>query len=113
MPENCGAAAFDPKEYAWWPVRCELWAGNDTIKELSPGDYQIKVLQDGKLTRTADFKVGPDGSFDNGIASANKLGSDKVIVPVKVLVDHAPWNKLAWKTEAFYGNPLTGFTAPP
>ncbi len=112
-PENCGAALFDPKAYVWWPVGCEFWAGDDTIKELSPGAYQVKVLQDGKLTRTADFTVGPDGSFDNGIASANKLGSDKVIIPVKVLVDHAPWNKLAWKTEAFYGNPLTGFTAPP
>jgi hypothetical protein len=112
-PENCGSANFEPMAYVWWPVSCEFFAGDDTIKELNPGAYQVKVLQDGKLTRTADFTVGPDGSFDNGIASANKLGSDKVIIPVKVLVDHAPWNKLAWKTEAFYGNPLTGFTAPP
>ncbi len=112
-PENCGAASFDPQAYLWWPVRCEFWAGDDTVKELKPGEYEIRVLQDGKLTRTAKFTVGPDASFDNGIATANKLGSNKVIIPVKVLVDHAPWNKLAWKTEAFYGNPVTGFTAPP
>jgi hypothetical protein len=42
------------------------------------------------------------------------LGSKKVIIPVAVVGTlDGPWNKLAWKTEAFYGNPLTGFTAPP
>ncbi len=55
-----------------------------------------------------------NGSFDNGIATANKLGSDRVIVPVKVIGDQdGVWDKLAWKTGAFYGNPLTGFTWPP
>ncbi len=110
---NCGGAGFDPAEYQWWHVNCEFFAGDDEVKELSPGEYEIKVLQQGRLTRAAKFTVAADGSYDNGIASANKLGSNKVIVPFKILVDHVPWNKLAWKTEAFYGNPLTGFTAPP
>lgn len=112
-PENCGSAVFAPADYVWWPVDCEFFAGDDTVKELNPGEYEVRVLQDGKLTRTAKFTVDASGSYDNGIASSNKLGSNKVIIPVKVLVDHAPWNKLAWKTEAFYSNPLTGFTAPP
>ena len=88
--------------------------GIHPVPALSPGAYEIKVLKGGRLKRTATFTVNEDGSFDNGIASANKLGSDKVIIPINVVGDlPRPWNKLAWKTEAFYGNPLTGFTAPP
>ena len=71
------------------------------------------MLQQGRLTRTAKFTVAADGSYDNGIASANNLGSAKVIVPFKITVDLAPWDHMAWKTGAYYGNPLTGFTAPP
>jgi len=115
--ENCGGANFEPATYVWWPVDCEFFGegSEDVAEKLSqaPGEYEIKVLQESRLTRTGKFTVGPDGSFDNGIASANKLGSNKVIVPFKVTVDLAPWDKLAWKTGAFYGNPLTGFTAPP
>ncbi len=84
------------------------------VPALSPGAYEIKLIKEGRLRRTATFTVNQDGSFDNGIASANRLGSDKVIIPVNVVGDlPRPWNKLAWKTEAFYGNPLTGFTWPP
>jgi hypothetical protein len=108
-PENCGGADFDPKVYEWWPVKCELFSGDSAVKELKPGDYEFRVLQEGHLTRKATFKVDADGSFDNGIASANKMGGDKVIIPVTVLVDHVPWDKLAWKTGAYYGNPLSGF----
>jgi len=96
------------------PVSCEFFAGNDAVTELSPGEYEIKVLKDGRLRRTAKFAVAEDGSYDNGIATANKLGSNKVIIPVAVVGTlDGPWDKLAWKTGAFYGNPLTGFTAPP
>jgi hypothetical protein len=34
------------------------------------------------------------------------------IYPVTIIGDQdGMWDKAAWKTEAFYGNPLTGFTA--
>lgn len=97
------------------PLRCGFRVdGIHPVPALSPGAYEIKVLKEGRLRRTATFTVNQDGSYDNGIASANKLGSDKVIIPVNVVGDlPRPWNKLAWKTDAFYGNPLTGFTAPP
>lgn len=115
--ENCGGADYEPAAYLWWPVDCEFFGeGSDDVTEQlskAPGEYEIKVLQENRLTRTAKFRVAADGSFDNGIASANKLGSAKVIVPFKVSVDLAPWDHLAWKTGTFYGNPLTGFTAPP
>lgn len=115
--------------YNWTRVGCSfpnLKAWNDTdepnesmfgkmylLKE-NPGDYEIKFLHKGKLVRVAQFKVGADGKLvDNGIAGANQLGRERVIVPIQVLgqMDGA-WNKLAWKTDAFYGHPLTGFTVP-
>ena len=78
----------------------------------NPGEYELKVLWNNKLARSIKFTVGADGRFDNGIASANKLGSDRVIVPVQILGDQdGPWNRAAWRTEAFYGHPLQGFTA--
>jgi hypothetical protein len=78
------------------------------------GDYEIKILYKGHLVRSIKFAVGADGKIsDNGIATSNKLGNDRVIVAVQVLGDaDGPWDKNAWKTDAFYGNPLTGFTAP-
>jgi len=80
-----------------------------------PGDYELKVLERGRLARSLKFSVGPDGKIvDDGIATANKLGSDKIIVPVRFIgAPDGVWNKLAWKTEAFYGNPLVGLTALP
>ena len=51
--------------------------------------------------------------MDNGIATANKLGSDRVIVPVQVIGDQdGPWDRTAWKADPFYGNPLKGFSVP-
>jgi len=79
------------------------------------GDYEIKILYKGHLVRSIKFAVGADGKIvDNGVAASNKLGNDRVIVPVQVLGDaDGQWDKMAWKTDAFYGNPLTGFTAGP
>ncbi|MGB8509606.1 MAG: hypothetical protein WCD76_14560 [Pyrinomonadaceae bacterium] len=80
----------------------------------NPGEYEFKLLWNNHLARSIKFKVGSDGKLDNGIASANKLGSERVIVPVQIIGDQdGQWDRAAWKTEAFYGNPLTGFTALP
>jgi hypothetical protein len=86
--------------------------GPPFLLSANPGDYEFKALWKGHLARSIKFTVGPEAKFDNGIATSNKLGSDRVIVPVQVLGDQdGSWNKTAWKTDAFYGNPLTGFTA--
>jgi hypothetical protein len=80
----------------------------------NPGDYEIKVLSKGHLVRSIKFTVGPDGKFDNGIAAANQLGNDRVIVPVQILgTQDGQWNRTAWKTDAFYNNPLKGFAPLP
>ncbi len=77
----------------------------------NPGEYEAKILHQGRLIRTFKFSVEKEGKLvDNGIAAANKLGTDRLIVPVHVLGDQdGAWDRLAWKTDAFYGNPLTGF----
>ena len=80
----------------------------------NPGEYEFKLLWNNKLARSIKFTVGPDGKIDNGVATANKLGTGRVIVPVTIIGDQdGQWDRSAWKTEAYYGNPLTGFTAAP
>jgi hypothetical protein len=61
------------------------------------------------------FSADAEGKIvDNGIGKNNKLGNNRIVVPVQVLGDSdGPWDKNAWRTDAFYGNPLTGFTVGP
>jgi hypothetical protein len=81
--------------------------------DKNPGAYEIKVLRNGKLARSVKFTVGEDGKIvDDGVATANKLGGIRLVVPVKIIdVADGKINPEAWKTQAFYGNPLTGFKA--
>lgn len=80
----------------------------------NPGDYEFKLLWNNRLARSIKFTVAPGAKFDNGIGVANKLGTDRVIVPVQIIGDQdGQWDRTAWKTEGFYGNPLTGFAALP
>lgn len=121
-----------PQKAKWSRVKCNFpnIKGWDTTGETrdpfpgqtgsihfiktNPGDYEFKLLWRNHLARSIKFTVGADGKFDNGIATANKLGSNRVIVPVQIIGDQdGAWDKMAWKTEAFYGNPLTGFTPVP
>ncbi|HEX3355871.1 MAG TPA: hypothetical protein VHS31_02725 [Tepidisphaeraceae bacterium] len=88
--------------------------GTRHILKDNPGEYEVKVLWKGKLARSIKFTVGPDGKADDSITKTNKMGDDRAIVPVQIIGDQdGQWDKDAWKTDAFYGNPLTGFTAVP
>jgi hypothetical protein len=59
------------------------------------------------------FSVSKEGIVENGIATNSKLGRNRVIVPVQIIGDQdGIWDKNAWK-DAFYGNPLVGFTPIP
>ena len=114
-------------KFNWSLVKCEfrlVYRNNPDPQHISkdaplhdlsqnPGQYEIKMIYKGELARSIKFTVAEGGSFDNGIATANKLGTSRVLVPVRIIGSQGVWNKLAWKTDAFYGNPLTGFTAPP
>jgi hypothetical protein len=115
-------------KYNWTPIRCTvgnvlLWdktnsqpgvAGPPFLLASNPGEYELKILWNNHLARSIKFNVGPNGIVDNGVASSNKLGTrNTVIVPVQVIGDQdGQWDKAAWKTEAFYGNPLAGFSPP-
>lgn len=78
------------------------------------GDYEVKVLRNNRLARSIKFTVENGKIKDTGIYAANKMGSGTVvIVPVAILDDQdGPWDRNAWKADAFYGHPLTGFTWP-
>ena len=80
----------------------------------NPGEYEIKVLLNGKLARTAKFSFGSDYKIvDTGIGKQNNMGTLRIVVPAQVIGDlDGQWDRNAYKTDAFYGNPLTGFTLP-
>lgn len=82
--------------------------------DKNPGEYEIKVLRGGKLVRKAKFQIGQDGKLvDNGIARSNSLGTKRTVMPVEVIGSEGPdHDPNSWKTGAFYGNPLSGFTLP-
>jgi hypothetical protein len=82
--------------------------------DKNPGEYEIKVLRSGKLCREAKFTVGEDGKIvGNKFNAPDKLNTSRIVIQVKVIgTTDGAWNKLAWKTEAFYGNPVPRFTAP-
>jgi hypothetical protein len=133
--EDSGSASYDSAifanshegtrwerwKFSWGTVRgwnTDTSSANNTSQifflAANPGEYEVKVLRDGDLARSAKFTVGPDGRLvDNGITQKNNLGGLAMILPVKILgTGDGQWNALAWKTDAFYGNPLNGFFAP-
>ena len=80
----------------------------------NPGEYEIKILQNGKLVRSAKFTMGKDYQIvDTGIGKQNNLGTARVVVPVQIMGDQdTAWDRNAYKTDAFFGNPLSGFVVP-
>ncbi|HEY0098870.1 MAG TPA: hypothetical protein VGB76_07940 [Pyrinomonadaceae bacterium] len=116
-----------PQKAKWARVRCtfnnvrgwdrsgERWGfGPPHLLDKNPGEYELKVLWNNKLARSVKFNVPAGGKLDTSLAASNKLGTDRLIVPVTIIGDQdGAWDKAAWKTDAFYGNPLTGFAAVP
>lgn len=117
-----------PQKAKWARILCTFWnvRGWDKTGEApgmfgplytlsaNPGEYELKVLWNNQLARIMKFTAGADGNLDFSLAQQNALGSRRAIVPVQILgtQDGTAWDRTAWKTEAFYGNPLAGFTAP-
>jgi hypothetical protein len=72
----------------------------------------VKVFYKGEQVRETRFSIALGNYADNGLAAQNKVSTNKIVLPVKVLGTADKWNATAWKTDGFYGNPLTGFSAP-
>jgi hypothetical protein len=101
-----------PNVVAWNKVKDGTGLDSMFVFAKNPGNYELKILWQNHLARSIKFSVTADGRFDNGVATSNNLGDDRVIVPVQILGDQdGKWNKSAWKSDAFYGNPLNGFKA--
>lgn len=130
--------AWEPSEHQW---RCYRFyfetvlgsAKNDVTLGpeyhkvwQNPGEYEIRILWGGKTARVARFTMTatglPDGGLGAQLSALNFLPFGKFgkqwsksvrVYPMQVL-DNAglPYDKNAWKTDAFFGNPLQGFTAP-
>lgn len=78
--------------------------------DKNPGDYTVKIYRNNAQIRELSFTVGADGrivapSYSNQIP----LPYYRLILPVKAIGNTEKWNTAAWKTDAFYGNPLNGF----
>lgn len=92
-------------------------AGRDDMFFLdeNPGEYELKVLNMGKLVRSMKFTVGADGKIvDSGVGTEPRPSGARYLVPVKIAGElDGKWDQSAWKTDAYYGNPYAGFTALP
>jgi len=117
---NEGNTRWERWTFSWGQVcgwNTDTSSANNTSElfflNSNPGEYEVKVLRDGDLARSAKFTIGPDGRLvDNGITQKNSLGGLAMILPVKVIgAGDGQWDPNAWK-DAFYGNPLSGFVAP-
>src|SRR5438105_4418752 len=96
-----------------------LWDKQPTL--MGPGfydemykqktEYEIKVLRNGKLARAAKFTFGSDYKIvDTGIGKQNNMGTLRVVVPAQIIGDQdGQWDRNTYKTDAFFGNPLSGF----
>lgn len=79
----------------------------------NPGEYEIKVLKGGKLSRSAKFTVESDGKIKQvGLAENTKQGNLSMTIPVKVMPGQDPkWDSNSWKNDMYYGNPVSNFNA--
>jgi hypothetical protein len=84
---------------------------NAFYADKNPGEHTVKIYRKGAQVRELKFTIGADGKLmDTGFAKPLFLAKYKVIVPVKVVGASEKWDALSWKTDAFYGNPIAGFS---
>lgn len=102
-----------------WPYRAEFIVSEDLrnytnykntqfINQM-PGDYVVKVYNNGEQIRETKFTIGSNGTYaDNGIARQSNLTTNMIILPVKVMGTVDKWNPVNAKAQGFYGNPVNG-----
>jgi hypothetical protein len=84
---------------------------NVLYADKNPGEYAVKIYRNGVPIRELSFTVGADGKFAAPAWTKQiPLPYHRVILPVKIIGATEKVNAAAWKTDAFYGNPLNGFS---
>lgn len=78
--------------------------------DKNPGQYTVKIFYKGTQIRELAFKVGSDGRFEcPAYADQVFIPYHTILLPAKVSSADPKTNANAWKTEAFYANPVSGF----
>ena len=78
-------------------------AGDDELVKIKGPDLDENEIEKKAITQT--------GLFPFKITLKNALAG--MILPVKVIgTGDGQWDANAWKADAFYGNPLSGFSVP-
>ena len=86
---------------------------NSIFTRDKPGTYTVKVFHKGIQVRETQFAIDSNGKIvRNAFSEQMTLNDHKIVVPVKVMGSLDKWNPTTWKTDAFYGNPLSGFGLP-
>jgi hypothetical protein len=83
-----------------------------TFTRDKPGEYTVKIFHRGVQVREAKFTIDSNGWIAPNAFSSQLYMPHKTVIPVKVMGTLDKWNAAAWKTDAFYGNPLSGFNVP-
>lgn len=121
--ENCYAAR-DVCSYKLWAFAWKNFVVEDSdaargnhpngiFTRDKPGEYTVKVFYKGEQVRETKFTIDQKGWIaPNQFSNQIYLTNYKILVPVKVSGTLDKWNAAAWKTDFFYGNPLSGFAAP-
>jgi hypothetical protein len=77
--------------------------------DKNPGDYTVRLYRNGAQIREMNFTVGADGRIVTpAYTSQIFIPYYRTLFPAKV-GGTEKWGVNDWKTDAFYGNPLSGF----
>jgi hypothetical protein len=73
----------------------------------NPGEYEVKIMRDNKIARTFKVTIGSDGKPKETNAVPYTDGRRGGVI-MKTTVDSGDgtWRKDAWKTEAYFHNPV-------
>jgi hypothetical protein len=78
--------------------------------DKNPGEYTVKIYRNGTQIRELGFTIGADGKFVvPAYTNQILMPYHRIILPVKIVGITEKWDSAAWKTDAFYGNPISGF----
>ena len=115
LPGSTATAEFAWRQYQFVFQKTLLTANASSsatfFMDKNPGDYEIKVLRNGKLDRSIKFTVAADGKVPDPFNQISRT-VDRYLVAAKVLPEtEGKVDVNAYKKGAFFGHPVDGFSA--